>query len=99
MKTDAQLSSHNWFGRASAGLVLGFLLALAGSGLLAWFGPGGIAPNAAKTQFIMWIIAPIWSTVLSLSFLFRTGRSAWIKLGLTTLLAFAALYAGRWLLP
>jgi len=95
---DAALTSRDWLPKASAGLVLGLALAVAISGLFAWFGPGGLYDGAGKTQVNMWLISPVWCGVLSLCFLFRNGRAAWIWLGAATLLAFALLYGGRWLI-
>jgi predicted alpha/beta hydrolase len=90
-----QLHSRNWLGKASAGLVLGYALALALSGLFAWFGPGEIDPG--KLQINMWMVSPIWCLVLSFCFFFRTGLRAWAFLGLATLLAFGLLFGGRML--
>ena len=67
---DQQLTSRNWFGKASAGLVLGYGLALALSGLFAWFGPEGYG-GPVKVQFNMWMMSPIWALVLSFCFLLR----------------------------
>lgn len=94
----ADLSSRNWFGKASAGLILGFGLALALSGLFAWFGPEGLQGGSGKTQFTMWIVAPLWAAVLCTCFLFRDGWRAWLSLGGANLLCFGLLYGGRWLL-
>lgn len=86
-----------WFGRAAAGLLLGFVIALALSGLFAWFGPAGLAGGPGKTQFNMWLIAPVWGLVLSFVFLFPTARSAWLWLGAAALLLAGFLAAGRML--
>ncbi|MBK6351328.1 MAG: hypothetical protein V9E93_09950 [Steroidobacteraceae bacterium] len=98
MNARTRLSSRNWFGKASAGLALGFGLAVAVSGLFAWFGPGGLLAGTGKTQFNMWLISPVWVATLSLCFLFPSSRSAWYGLGLANLAAFGLLAAGRWLL-
>mgnify|MGYP001168456324 FL=1 len=98
MRARAHLGSRDWFGKATAGVILGFGLALASSGLFAWFGPGGILAGTGKTQLNMWLISPVWLTVLGLCFMFPSGRSAWGWLGLANSAAFGMLYAGRWLL-
>lgn len=87
-----QLTSRNWLGKASAGLILGFVLALGLSGLLAW--AIGVSDTFFSTrgQLTMWSIAPVWCTVLSLCFLFRSGARAWIVLGLASAIVWAALY-------
>jgi hypothetical protein len=92
------LSGRHWFGKAMAGLILGFGLALAVSGLFAWFGPGGLFAGTGKTQLNMWLMSPVWVCVLAFCFMFPNSRSAWCWLGLTNLAAFGLLLGGRWLL-
>lgn len=76
-----QLSSRNWFGKASAGLVLGLAIALGASGLLA------AALDLKETNFslpgqvTMWMMGPVWSFILAFCFLFRSGLRAWTVLG------------------
>jgi hypothetical protein len=89
------LSSKGWFGRASAGLILGYTLAIGFSGLLACFTPGGIEAGGGKLQFTMWMTAPVWAGVLSFCFFFRTGLRAWSWLGLANLVTYALLFGGR----
>ena len=83
-----------WWTKSLAGLVLGFTLALGLVGLFAWFGPGGIDADT-KVQVNMWLIAPIWLSVLSLSFLFKTGLRAIGYLGLFYVLTYIVLYTFR----
>lgn len=90
-----RLQSRHWFGKASAGLVLGLGLALVGSGVFAWLGPEGIHAGSGKVQFNMWLIAPIWVGVLSTVFLFRSSVRAWCWLGLANALGFGLLWALR----
>ena len=91
-----RLQSRHWFGKTMAGVVLGFGLALALSGLFAWFSPGGIAGGGGKVQFVMWLMAPVWALVLSFVYLFRDSLRAWLWLGAANALAFAALWCVRW---
>ncbi|MBD9379271.1 hypothetical protein [Pseudoxanthomonas sp. PXM04] len=93
-----KLQSRHWLGKSCAGLLLGFGLALALSGLFAWWGPGGIAGGPGKLQFNMWLMAPIWAVVLGFVFLFRTSLRAWLWLSLANALAFGLLHASRGLL-
>lgn len=87
----------DWISKTLAGCILGFLLALSLSGIFAWLGPGGLeAPN--KSQFNMWIVPPIWLTVFSLVYFFRSGLRAWLWLGGATLLAIAILFLTRYLM-
>lgn len=88
-------SSRNWLGKASAGLVCGFGLALALSGLYVWLSPGGLMHSSAKTQFAMWLMAPVWVLVLSFCFFFRSGLRAWLWLGSATLVFFALLFMAK----
>ena len=93
-----RLSSAHWFGKSSAGLVLGFLLAVAISGLCAWLTPDGVPGGNGKIQFVMWLIAPFWAGVLCFVFLFRDSRRAWLWLGGANLIAFGLLAGVRGLL-
>ena len=82
----------DWWTKTCAGAILGLTLALALSGLFAWFGPGGLAAPQ-KVQFVMWIIAPIWMLIFSLVYLFRTGLRALLWLAGINLIAYAILFA------
>lgn len=89
--------SPDWLGKSLAGGVGGLTLAIALLGLFAWLGPGGIdAPD--KVQVVMWLVPPLWLTLFSLSYLFRSSRRAWAWLGSANLLAYAALFATQHLL-
>lgn len=86
--------SIDWLGKSSAGLILGFTLAVAVSGLFAWAGPGG--PSALnKYQMVMWLVVPVWMGALSAVFLFRSGLGAWLWLGGANALAYGALFLCR----
>lgn len=91
--TKPQLTSRNWFGKASAGLILGFLLALGLSGLLSWAIGVGDTFFSTKGQLTMWVMSPIWSLILSFVFFFQYGRNAWGWLALASGIVWAALYA------
>ena len=81
----------DWWTKTITGLVLGFTLALAISGLFAWVGPGGIAAPQ-KVQFVMWLITPVWMLILSLIYLVRTGVRALTGLLIANALAYALLF-------
>ncbi|MGE8280933.1 MAG: hypothetical protein ACN6O2_10900 [Stenotrophomonas sp.] len=92
MSTQRQrLESRHWFGKTMAGVVLGYALSVALSGVLALLTPGGFA-GEGKIQFNMWMIAPLWAGVLGFVYLFRDSRRAWLWLSLATVLAFAVLW-------
>lgn len=80
-----ELSSRNWFGKASAGLILGFTLALGFSGLLSWALGVGETYFSTRGQLTMWSISPVWCGVLGFCFLFRSGARAWGWLALANL--------------
>ncbi len=86
------LSSKDWFGKASAALVLGFTLALAVSGLFK--AAMGLKDTYFSTpgQFSMWIMGPVWAVTLSLSFLVASGRRAWVWLALANLVLWSLLW-------
>ncbi|HGM7307496.1 TPA: hypothetical protein ACKP7U_000093 [Stenotrophomonas maltophilia] len=90
-----KLQSRHWFGKTCAGVLLGFGLSLALSGLFAWFGPGGIDGGGGKAQFNMWLVALLWALILSFVFLFRSSASAWLWLGAANVVAFGALWLAR----
>ncbi|MDC8758405.1 hypothetical protein [Janthinobacterium fluminis] len=91
MENRKQPISKDWWSKTLAGAVLGWTLALALAGLFAWFGPDGIAAPQ-KSQFVMWMIAPIWMLVFSFVYLFRSGARAVLWLAAANLLAYALLY-------
>ena len=81
----------DWWRKTLAGAVLGWTLALALTGLLAWVGPGGLhAPN--KVQFLMWMIAPIWMLIFSLGYLIPTGTRALMSLLGANVVAYGLLF-------
>lgn len=90
-------TESQWLGRTLAGLLLGLAIALVASGLFAWFGPGGIMGGPGKTQFNMWLIAPVWVFILSAVFLFPSTLSAWLWLGSSACLLTVLLVVGRFL--
>jgi len=84
----------HWWGKTLVGAILGLLLAYAIIGLFAWYGPGGIdAPT--KVQFNMWLITPLWLTIFSLVYLFKTSGDALRYLGGANLLCYAILILMR----
>ncbi len=88
------LTSRDWFGKASAGLVLGFIVSLGLSGLLAWALGVSDTYMSTKGQVAMWVLAPLWAGILSFCFLFRSGPRAWAVLALLAAVIWAALWAG-----
>ena len=91
-KARPKLQGRHWFGKTLAGVVLGYTLSIALSGVFAWLTPGALA-GSGKIQFTMWVVAPVWATVLGFVYLFRDSLRAWLWLGLANAVAFAALWA------
>ena len=86
-----RLDGRHWFGKTMAGTLPGYTLALALSGVIALLTPGGFA-GEGKVQFNMWMIAPIWATVLGFVYLFRDSLRAWLWLGAANVLAWGLLW-------
>ncbi|MCE9679324.1 hypothetical protein LZP69_09070 [Shewanella sp. AS1] len=85
----------HWWRKSITATLLGLTLTYALVGIFAWYGPGGIdAP--VKVQFNMWMIAPIWLTIITFSFMFKTGRSAFTYLGTANLIAYSIFVLLRW---
>lgn len=96
--TRPRLDSRHWFGKTSAGVVLGYTLSIALSGVMAGLTPGGFGGGAGKIQFNMWMIAPLWASVLGFVYLFRDSLRAWLWLGLANVVSFGLLWAVKsWL--
>ena len=93
-KARRRLESRHWLGKTMAAVVLGYTLSVALSGVIAWLTPGGI-DGGGKIQFNMWMIAPLWATVLGFVYLFRDSLRAWLWLGLANAVAFGLLWALR----
>lgn len=94
--TKRPLTSSDWFGKASAGLILGFLLSLGLCGVFGTMGPGSISFNDAQGQVTMWLMAPFWTGFLSFCFLFGSTLRAWVWLGAANVAVWGLLYfAGK----
>ena len=85
------LSSKDWLGKSSAGLILGFLLALGAGGLFKVLGGVGDTFFSTKGQLAMWLVPPVWLGVLSFVYFFSSGLRAW-----AWLLGANALALGFW---
>lgn len=87
-----EVSSRDWFGKASAGLLLGFVIALGASGLFKLAANVGDTFFSTKGQLSMWLIAPVWAGVLSFCFLSTSTRRAWGWLALAAGLIWGLLF-------
>ena len=87
-----EISSRDWLGKGTAGVLLGFVIALGASGLLKLATGVGDTFFSTKGQLSMWLMSPVWALVLSFCFLFTSSRSAWGWLGLAAGLIWALLF-------
>ena len=87
------LTSRNWFGKASAGVILGLAIAVGLSGLLVWALDVENTYFSTKGQLTMWVISPLWCGILSFCFFFTSGARAWLWLGVATALVWLVLFA------
>lgn len=78
------MQAKSW---AAALLGLPLTIGLVGLIALAW-------PGRQEVTALPWMLMvfPVWIGAMSLAFVFRTGRRAWLWLGGATLLCFALLY-------
>jgi hypothetical protein len=87
------LQAH-WWSKTVIGCLLGLTLAVALSGIFAWWGPGGMgAPN--KVQFNMWLITPLWLLAFSLVYFCRSGQQAAQRYVALNIIAYVILIIAR----
>ncbi|AFI84545.1 hypothetical protein [Methylophaga nitratireducenticrescens] len=87
MKSHSSSTQNDWILKTFAGLIAGFFIALAVSGL--FFLLPLTIDRSAEAQLIMWLQALVWLTILSTCYLFRTGIKAWLWLTGVNLLLYA----------
>ncbi|WP_226662772.1 hypothetical protein [Microbulbifer aggregans] len=93
-----QLSSSNWVGKASAGAIAGYFLAIAICGIFSRFGPLEVGGFSAQAQINMWLVAPLWAVILSFCFMFRNGVRAWAWLGGANVVLWGILLLSRFVI-
>lgn len=93
--TNPELTSANWFGKALPALILGFTLSIAVTCLFLAIFSEGDSYLTAQGQFAMWMVAPIWTMILSFCFFFRTPLRAWGWLTAANIAAWALFAAVR----
>lgn len=72
-----------------AASILGLPLTIAVVGLCALAWPG--KPDITALPWML-LAFPVWVAVMTLAFVFKSGRRAWLWLGCATLLGFGLLY-------
>ncbi len=80
-----------WLQKSLVGFFLGLTLAYAIVALFAWYGPGGIDADV-KVQFNMWIVSPIWLSIIAFTYLFKTAGNALKSLLLLNALCFSLFF-------
>ena len=68
-----------WLQKSLVGFFLGLTLAYVIIAIFAWYGPGGIDADV-KVQFNMWILSPIWLSIIAFTYLFKTAGNAFKSL-------------------
>jgi hypothetical protein len=78
------------WGRATAGILPGFLLSAGVVGLICWGLPGGWEETVVPGLIAFF---PLWMGMIGASFMFASGKRAWLVLGALALLSLGALWA------
>lgn len=86
---------RDWISKTLAGMLLGLTLAFACSAVFAQLA-AELAPPL-RAQLAMWMVIPVWLTVLSGVYLFESGKRAWLWLGLVNIAAAGLLVAVRFM--
>lgn len=87
----------DWWSKSLAAILLGALLSYGLIGLFAWLGPDNLQQPLSneralwRVQFNMWMISPVWLLIIAFTYMFQSGKKAWIKLGLANVLVYALL--------
>ncbi|MDN7355485.1 hypothetical protein [Acetobacter senegalensis] len=89
------LSSRNWFPKVSAAVVAGGLLTFGIMGVVGLLCHSDASPRTLSAQFLLWLVALVWCVLLSVCFLFRSGRQAWVVLAGANVLVWGLFFAIR----
>lgn len=87
-----EVTNRDWIGKAVAGLVCGYLLALGCSGLFKFAVGAGKGLYGPPGMVSVQVFAIVWTPIVSFCFLFSSTRSAWGWLGLATGLLWGLLF-------
>jgi cytochrome bd-type quinol oxidase subunit 2 len=94
-RTDRKAArSADWLSKTLAGLIFGLAIAFVCMGFYAWYGPGDIH-SANKSQFVMWLVSPLWLVILAAVYLFPSGKQAWTVLFVVTALLYCSFFLLR----
>lgn len=90
----AKNNRADWLSKTLAGVICGLLIAFVCAGFYAWYGPGTIH-SGGKSQFVMWLVTPIWLLILAGVYLFPSGRRAWTVLFISAALLYSVFFMLR----
>lgn len=76
-KPPQKFTTDQWIYKVLAALLPGTLLVCAVMGVVGVLCHADGSPRSASGQYLMWMAALLWSALLSVCFLFRSGVQAW----------------------
>ncbi|AAV90253.1 hypothetical protein ZMO1_ZMO1629 [Zymomonas mobilis subsp. mobilis ZM4 = ATCC 31821] len=95
MKQGAERQDKDWLFKFLAAFFLGIPLLLGVMGLVGLWCHNDGNPRAISSQLMMWMLSPLWITLLGLSGFFRSSRQAWGILGGLSLFVWAVFFLLR----
>ncbi len=95
--TAEDIIQPHWWEKSLVGLFLGLTLSYLLVGLFAWYGPGGIDAEF-KVQFNMWMVSPLWLSIVAFTFMFKTAGQAFRTLFFLNSVAFGVFVFLRWVI-
>lgn len=90
MKAENLPFRSDWLSKSLAGLILGFILGVGISGL--FMAVASDMLGSIKAQLSMWIITPVWLSVLTSVYWFQNGLRAWLWLTLINITVFGLFF-------
>lgn len=82
-----------------AGLILGLTLSLSLVGIVGLLCHTNGDPRSVASQFLMWLVVPVWTGIMGACFMFRTGLRAWGFLGGVNVLGWTVYAVLRVMMP
>ncbi|MFT8472664.1 hypothetical protein [Acetobacter persici] len=88
-------STDQWVSKVLAAVLLGVVLVCGLMGVVGVLSHTDGSPRSASGQYLMWMAALVWSILLSVCFLFRSGRQAWGGLSVASAVAWGLFFVLR----
>ncbi|WP_264819554.1 hypothetical protein, partial [Acetobacter tropicalis] len=79
----------------SAAVVAGAVLTVGIMGVVGVLCHADGSPRTLSAQFLLWLVPPVWCSLLGACFLFRSGRQAWGVLAVANVLVWGLFFAIR----